>query len=315
MKNPNEFIWVEKYRPKLLADIILPKATLDMAEGYVAKGRIPNLLFCGGAGVGKTTLAKAMCAAVGVDYIVVNASNENSIDFLRTKITQFASSISFSEAKKVVILDEADNLTSAFQAAFRNAMEEFSSNCTFILTCNFPNRIIEPIHSRCGVVSFKISAEEAPTLQAKFFKRVAQILREEDVEFEKSAVAEMVKKHFPDFRRCLNELQKYSVVGKIDSGILIDLSNDEFERLIATLKNRKFNEMRQWAANNSDIDIGSFVEKLYSHASELMQPKSIPEFIIMLNAYQVNASQVVSQEINTVAFLAEVMMSEGIVWK
>lgn len=315
MKDLDNYIWVEKWRPRKIEETILPKSIQDMASGYVASGRIPNLLLCGSAGVGKTTLARAMCEEVGADYITVNASNENSIDVLRTKITQYASSVSFSDAKKVVILDEADNLSAAFQAAFRNAMEEFSSNCTFILTCNFPTRIIEPIHSRCGVIPFKLSGGEIPALQAKFFKRVVNILREEEVDFDKAVVAELIKMHFPDFRRCLNELQKYSVVGKIDAGILVNLTDDSFSSLIASLKNRKFNDMRQWVANNTDLDVGTFVTTLYSRASEVMEAKSLPEFIVMLNTYQVNAKNVVSQEINTAAFLTETMMSEGISWK
>ena len=312
--SPENFIWVEKWRPKKIEDTILPKETKEMAKGYISQGRIPNLLFHGGAGVGKTTLARAMCDEIGCDYIIINASNENGIDMLRTKVTSFASTNSFSDAKKVIILDEADYLTPQVQAAFRNAMEEFSVNCSFILTCNFPNRIVDPIHSRCGVVTFKIPKTEQATLASQFFKRVSQILVEEGVEFDRKVVAELVQKYFPDFRRCLNELQKFSATGKIDSAILLNMGEESFNVLISTLKEKKFNSMRQWVAENSDIEPVQLYRMFYDSAVTHLEPKSIPEMIMTLADYQFKSSQVMDQEINTAAFLTEVMMG-NIKWK
>jgi replication factor C small subunit len=303
----NQFLWVEKFRPQTVDDTVLPDDTKAMAKGYIAQGRIPNLLFCGGAGVGKTTLARAMCEEVGSDYIIINASSENSIDVLRTKVTQFASTSSFSESRKVVILDEADNLSSAFQSAFRNALEAFSENCTFILTCNFPQRLIEPIRSRCGIINFKIPSKEKQVLAGQFFKRVLAILDNENVEYDKRVVADVVQRHFPDFRRCLNELQKFSATGKIDSGILVNLDQESFTELVSFLKNRKYEGMRKWVANNADLDSTQFFRMFYDNANGMMQPKSIPELVVLLGQYQFYSSHVADQEINRAAFLTEVM--------
>jgi DNA polymerase III delta prime subunit len=309
-----QFVWAEKYRPKTIADCILPDAIKEAAMGYVKQGRIGTLLFTGGAGVGKTTLAKALCEEIGADWIFINASSENGIDVIRTKITQFASTVSFSDAKKVTILDEADALTGDAQKALRNFTETFAANHSIIMTCNFKNRIIEPLHSRSAVIDFKIPNAEKPKLAAQFFKRITSILEEEKVEYDKKVVAELVQKHFPDFRRCLNELQKYAVAGKIDAGILIDLSGESFNELITSLKEKKFGEMRRWVANNSDTDSSRIFRMFYDKANEKLEPKAIPELILLLAQYQHSASQVADQEINMAAFLTEVM-TRGWTWK
>lgn len=306
-QNDNQFVWAQKYRPNKVSDLILPDNIKSTLLGYIKQGRIPNLLFCGGAGQGKTSAAIAMCEEVGCDWIIINASNENSIDTLRTKITQFASTTSFSDAKKVVIMDEAEHMTPQLQAAFRNFQEEYSSNCTFILTCNFPKRIIEPIHSRCGVVDFKFASKDKPLLATQFFKRVLQILDNENVEYDKKVVSEVVSKNFPDFRRCLSELQKYSATGKIDSGILVNMDETSFKGLISSLKAKKWMEMRKWVANNPDIDSAQFFRMFYDMAFDLVQPKCLPELILLISQYQIYSSQVADQEINNAAFLTEML--------
>ena len=310
----NQFLWVEKFRPSRISDLILPECVREALSGYVKQGRIPNLMFYGGAGVGKTSAAKAMCDEVGCDYILINASNENSIETLRIKITQFASTMSFSGAKKVVIMDEADSMSSALQSGIRASLEEFSSNCTFIFTCNFPKRIIEPIHSRCGVIDFKINNKDKPILASQFYKRVVQILNNENVQFDKKVVSEVVTKYFPDFRRCLNELQKYSSNGSIDSGILINLGEESFNSLVLTLKNKKWLDMRKWLSNNVDMDSTQFYRMFYDNIVEKLNTKSIPEMIHLLGQYQFYSSQVADQEINNAAFLTEVMTA-NIEWK
>lgn len=308
-KKSDQFVWCEAYRPSTIDDLILPEVTKHTLSGYVAQGRVPNLLFSGGAGVGKTTAAIALCNEVGCDWIIINASSENSIDVIRTKVTQFASTSSFSEAKKVIILDESDHITPNAQAALRHMIEAFSSNCTFILTCNFPKRLIEPIHSRCGLVDFRISNTERPTMAAAFFKRVKLILDNENVEYNKKVVTEVVMKFFPDFRRCLNELQRYAANGSIDSGILVNMDNESFKTLVASLKAKKWMDMRRWVANNSDIDVTQFFRMFYDNAVDLVQPKSLPELILLLGQYQISSSQVADQEINTAAFLTEILVS------
>lgn len=312
--NPNEWLWVEKYRPTTLDEVIAPDEIKNVFQGIIDSGQIPNLLLSGSAGIGKTTLAKALCDIIGADWILINASLENGIDVLRTKITQFASTTSFEGNKKVVICDEADHITAAAQAGFRAFIEEFSNNCTFIFTCNFKNRLIEAIHSRCKTIEFKVSNKDKPALAAQFFKRVTQILKEEEIEFDKKVVAEIVNKHFPDFRRVLNELQSYAASGKIDSGILVNLTDDSFNELIKILKAKKFNDMRRWVAQHADDDSSALFKNFYDKAVEYLEPKSIPELIILLGEYQYKAQFVANQEINTSAFLTEVMMSDA-QWK
>ncbi len=303
----NQYVWSEKFRPNRIADLILPEHIKSTLLGYVKQGKIPNLLFSGGAGQGKTSAARALCEEVGCDYILINASNEGSVDVLRTKITQFASTTSFSDAKKVIILDEFDHAGAIFSVALRAFIEEYSSNCTFILTCNFPKRIIEPIHSRCGFVDFKIAAKERPELANQFYKRVIQILENENVEYDKKVVSEVVSKHFPDFRRCLSELQKYSASGRIDSGILVNMDEASFKLLITSLKAKKWMDMRKWVSNNPDIDSAQFFRMFYDTAVQLVKPKCIPELILLISQYQIYASQVADQEINNVAFLTEML--------
>ena len=306
-------IWVEKYRPQVIADCVLPDQLKKDAENYVKQGKIPNLLFTGGAGVGKTTLAKAMCNELGADMFYLNASLEASMDNIRTKISQFASTVSFSDAKKVTLLDEADGIGVIQQQALRAFMEAFSGNHSFILTCNFKNKIIEPIHSRCSVIEFKIPNAEKPKLAAKMFKRIEDILKTEGVDYDKKVVAELVQKHFPDFRRTLNELQRYSVSGKIDSGILLDFTADSMNELIAILKAKKFESMRKWVANNSDMESTALFRAFYDIASEKVDPKTIPTLVLLLADYQYKSTQVPDQEINTAAFLTQVMSEVN--WK
>lgn len=307
--NTDHFLWVEKYRPAKIADCILPDSSKEIAEGFISQGRLPNIILSGGAGMGKTTLAKAMCNEVGADWIIINGSDEGrTIDTLRTKVYNFASTVSFSDAKKVVIIDEADYMNpQSVQPAMREFMERFSNNCTFILTCNYKNRIIEPLHSRCKVLDFKILKSDKPKLATTFFKRVAQILDNEKVEYDKKVIAELINKFFPDFRRCLNELQSYSVSGKIDAGILVNVSEESYNELFKHLKEKKFNDMRKWVADHSDEDTVSIYSTIYSRGMELLDPKSIAPFILTLARYQYQDAFAANKEINTVAFLTELM--------
>jgi len=308
MSIKNEFLFVEKYRPKTIEECILPKALKETLQTFVDKGEIPNLLLTGGPGVGKTSVAKAALEQIGCDYVIINGSMNGNIDTLRTDIKNFASTVSFTSSRKYVILDEADYLNAqSTQPALRNFMEEFSKNCGFILTCNFKNRIIEPLHSRCSVVEFKIPTEEKPKLAAKFFKRVTDILTQEQVEFEPKAVASVVEKYFPDFRRTLNELQRYSATGKIDSGALAT-KEVQINELVDILKNKRFEDMRKWVANNTDVDSATLFRRLYDNASKYVKPASIPQLVVTLADYQYKAAFVADHEINIVACFTEVMM-------
>jgi DNA polymerase III delta prime subunit len=305
----DDFLWVEKYRPHKIEDCILPESLKSTFSEFVKQGSIPNLLLAGSQGTGKTTVARAMCEELGVDYIEINGSMNGGIDTLRTEIKNFASTISFTGTRKMVILDEADYLNAqSTQPALRNFMEEFSKNCGFILTCNFKNRIIEPLHSRCSVIEFKIPSSQKPKLAAQFHKRACGILEQEGIEFDKAVVAEVVTKHFPDWRRVLNELQRYSVTGKIDSGILANLGEENFKGLVDLLKNKRFNDMRKWVGENLDTEPTAFFRKFYDMASTYMKPNSIPQLVLLLGRYQYQSAFVADQEINTVAFLTEVMV-------
>lgn len=304
-----EFLWVEKYRPKAIDDCILPQELKDTFSSFVSKGEIPNLILCGTAGVGKTTVARAMLEQIDADYIVINGSMNGNIDTLRTEIMQFASTVSFSGGRKYVILDEADYLNAnSTQPALRNFMEEFSKNCGFILTCNFVNRIIDPLHSRCSVINFNISKNDLPKLAAGFFKRVIGILNNEKVEFDKAVVAELVNKHVPDWRRVINELQRYSHNGKIDAGIFVNLGEESFKTLIGFLKAKNFSEIRKWVAENADSDSSSLFRKLYDSAYIHVKPSSIPELVLILADYQYKAAFVADNEINLVAALTQIMV-------
>ena len=304
----DDFLWVEKYRPHKIEDCILPESLKATFSEFVKQGNIPNLLLTGSQGTGKTTVARAMCEELVLDYIEINGSMNGGIDTLRTEIKNFASTISFTGTRKMVILDEADYLNAqSTQPALRNFMEEFSKNCGFILTCNFKNRIIEPLHSRCSIIEFKIPSSQKPKLASQFHKRACGILEQEGIEFDKAVVAEVVTKHFPDWRRVLNELQRYSVTGKIDSGILSNLGEENFKGLVDLLKNKRFNDMRKWVAENLDTEPTAFFRKFYDLSSTYMKPNSIPQLVLLLGRYQYQSAFVADQEINTVAFLTEVM--------
>ena len=306
----DEFLWVEKYRPKTINECILTEGLKQTFSSFIEQGNIPNLLLTGSAGVGKTTVARAMLEQLGADYIIINGSMNGNIDTLRNDIQQFASSISFTGGRKYVILDEADYLNAnSTQPALRNFMEEFSKNCGFILTCNFKNRIIEPLHSRCSVVEFKISKGDLPKLALQFFKRVVGILDTEKVEYDKAVVADLIQRHLPDWRRVLNELQRYSVNGKIDSGIFVNLQEENFKALIGYIKAKNFTEMRKWVGENNDTDSTQLFRKFYDQAYSFIKPNSIPELVMLIAKYQYQAAFVADPEINTAAFLTEAMVS------
>ena len=305
----DQFLWVEKYRPQKIDDCVLPQAIKDTFKQYITQGELPSFLFSGTAGVGKTTVAKALCNEIGAEYILVNGSDEGrSIDVLRTTIKGFASTVSLTDAKKVVIVDEADYMNAqSVQPALRSFIEEFSGNCRFIFTCNFKNRIIEPLHSRCAVIEFKIDSKDKQEIAATFFKRAVQILKQEDIAFDPKVVAELITKHFPDYRRILNELQRYSVSGKIDSGILLNMSEESFKDLIKLLKDKNFTEVRKWVAKQTDADTTSLFRELYDTASANMDPNSIPQLVLTLADYQYKAAFVADHELNIMAALTEVM--------
>lgn len=304
-----EFLWVQKYRPRTVADTILPKDLKDTFQKFVDDKNVPNLLLAGRAGVGKTTIARAMLDELGADYIVINGSMNGNIDTLRVDIQNFASTVSFTGGRKYVILDEADYLNAnSTQPALRNFMEEFSKNCGFILTCNFVNRIIEPLHSRCSVVNFTINASDRPKLAAQFFKRTLGILDAEHVEYEQKAVAELINSYFPDWRRVLNELQRYSATGKIDSGILRNKSSETIDELIVYLKNKKFSEVRKWVGENSDIDSATLYRSLYDILpTKLNSTSSVADSIIILAEHEYKEAFVANPEINRMAALVTIM--------
>jgi DNA polymerase III delta prime subunit len=305
----DQFLWVEKYRPQKIDDCVLPQSLKDTFKQYITQGELPSFLFSGTAGVGKTTVAKALCNEIGAEYILVNGSDEGrSIDVLRTTIKGFASTVSLTDAKKVVIVDEADYMNAqSVQPALRSFIEEFSGNCRFIFTCNFKNRIIEPLHSRCAVIEFKIDSKDKQEIAATFFKRATQILKQEGIEFDPKVVAELITKHFPDYRRILNELQRYSVSGKIDSGILLNMSEESFKDLVKLLKDKNFTEVRKWVAKQTDADTTSLFRELYDTASANMDPNSIPQLVLTLADYQYKAAFVADHELNIMAALTEVM--------
>ena len=302
----DEFLWVEKYRPRKLDDCILPADQKNIFKEMLDKGEIQNMLLCGGAGMGKTTVARALCEELETDYLVINGSEESGIDVLRTKIKQFASTVSFSGKAKVVILDEADYLNpNSTQPALRGFIEEFSSNCRFILTCNFKNRIIPPLHSRTAVIEFKLPKSEKPKIASAFFKRVNEILTIEKIESDGKVVAKLIEKHFPDYRRILNELQRYSSSGKIDTGILANIGESNMQDLITALKDKDWKQMRTWVVNNQDNDPGTLFRKVYDTLIE--QVIQVPQLVLLLADYQYKSAFCADQEINLVACLTEIM--------
>ena len=305
-----EYLWVEKYRPQTIDECILPKNLKETFKQFVQTGELPNFLFCGTAGVGKTTVAKALCNEIGAEYLLINGSEESGIDVLRTKIKSFASTVSLTDSKKVIILDEADYLNpNSTQPALRAFIEEFSNNCRFIFTCNYKNRIIEPLHSRCSVIDFKIENTEKAEIAGAFFKRTIGILKAENIDADQKVVAELVTKHFPDWRRVLNELQRYSVSGKIDAGILVNMTEDSFKDLLKNMKDKNFTEVRKWVAKNGDSETINIFRQLYDTASVHLEPASIPQLVLILADYQYKAAFVADHELNLMAALTEVMSS------
>lgn len=304
----DQFLWVEKYRPKKVEDIILPSSLKKQFSSFLDKGEIPNLILSGSAGIGKTTIAKAILEEINADYIVVNGSMNGNIDDLRDEIKNYATSSSFTSGRKYVILDEADYLNKqSFQPALRNFMEEYSFNCGFILTCNFPHRIIEPLHSRCTHIEFKISKSESSAMAKQFFNRIKTILSQEKVEFDPKVIAEFIKIHYPDWRKIINELQSYGMSGKIDSGILSKGSDMEMETLVGFLKKKDFTEMRKWVAVN-EIEFKIVVRKLYDKLYDFLEKNSIPRIVIILADYQYKNAFAIDPEINLVAMLTEIMI-------
>ena len=306
----NEFLYVEKYRPQTIEDTILPEQLKETFKDFVEIGEIPNLLLCGSAGVGKTTIAKALCNELDADFIVINGSDEGRlIDTLRTKIKNFASTVSLSSSAKVVILDEADYISAdSVQPALRNFIEEFSSNCRFIFTCNYKNRIIPALHSRCSVVDFKIAKEEKPELAQKFSAAVLSILDGEGVKYKTDVVAQLVVKFFPDFRRVLNELQKHSISGTIDANVLTSSSNETFDLLIKFLKEGDFGKMRKWVAENIDNDHVRLYRQVYDSIFTKLEQRSLPQAVLTIADYSYKSAFVADQEINLTACIVELMM-------
>jgi len=308
------FLWVEKYRPKTIEECVLPKRMKDTFTSIKETGELQNMMFTGSAGVGKTTVARALCNELELDYIIVNGSEEGNIDTLRTKIKQFASTVSLQGGYKVVILDEADYLNAqSTQPALRGFIEEFSQNCRFILTCNFKNRIIEPLHSRCSVYDFYVALGEQPEILADFMDRVSNILTKENVTFDKKVLAELIMKYRPDFRRVINELQRYSVSGTIDTGVLANMSDESFNSLVTSLKEKNFKEMRKWVASNIDLEPSVIFRKIYDTMTEYLQPKSVPQVVLVLADYQYKNAFVADHELNVVACMTEIMA--GAEWK
>lgn len=304
-----QFLWVEKYRPKAIADTILPTDLKKTFQTFVDQRNVPNLLLTGSAGVGKTTVARAMLEELGCDYIVINGSMNGNIDTLRNEILNFASSVSLSGGRKYVILDEADYLNqNSTQPALRNFMEEFSKNCGFILTCNYKNRIIKPLHSRCSVIDFVIPKDCKPKLAAQFFKRTEMILEKEGVKYDRAVVGTVIQKHFPDWRRVLNELQRYSATGSIDTGILTNFQDLTVRLVLDACKRKDFDAIRKWVHDNSDQEQVNVFRSVYEGAFEMVDKKSIPELVVIIADYQYKAAFVADHEINLIAFFVELMM-------
>ena len=302
------FLWVEKYRPQTVAETILSENLKSTFQKIVESKEIPNMLFTGTAGTGKTTVARALCNELDLDYILINGSEEGNIDTLRTKIKQFASSVSLQGGYKVVILDEADYLNAqSTQPALRGFIEEFANNCRFILTCNFKNRIIEPLHSRCSVYEFNTSKKDLQGLCAQFLKHIQKILDKEGIGYDQMVLVDLIMKYVPDWRRALNELQRYSISGRIDAGILVNLSDKSFDDLFTYLKSKDFKKMRQWVVNNIDTDASSIFRGIYDRMIDKVKPQSVPQLVLILADYQYKNAFVADMELNVVACMTEIM--------
>ena len=307
-----DFLWVEQYRPKTIDDCILPTHIKDAFNGFLEQGEIPNLLLSGTAGVGKTTVAKAMCEQLGASYIVINGSDEGRfLDTVRNRVRQFATTVSLTSgaAHKVVIIDEADNTTNDVQLSLRAAVEEYHSNCRFIFTCNFVNKIIEPLHSRCTVVDFRIKPDQATGLQGQFFTRLKTILDGEEIDYEDKVLAKLTKRYYPDWRRLINECQRYAATGSINSAILVDVADITLDVLLSSLKNKEFTNVKKWVVENINNDPNIVMRKIYDLLYENLKPSSIPEAVLVLAKYQYQIAFVADQEINLLACLTEIMMN------
>ena len=301
-----EFLFVEKYRPQTIADCILPQGLKDTFEQIVQKGELPNMMFTGSAGVGKTTVARALCNELDLDYMMINGSEDGNIDTLRGKIKQFASTVSLHGGQKVVILDEADYLNpQSTQPALRGFIEEFSSNCRFILTCNFKNRIIEPLHSRCSIYEFNLGNKAL--MAEQFMARLQFILETEGIIFDNAVIAELIMKYIPDWRRVINECQRYGMSGHIDTGILVTLSEQSVSGLMQDLKTKNFKKMRKWVSDNIDVESAKLFRMVYDNMAEYVEPSSIPQLVLILADYSYKDSFVADHELNVVACMTEIM--------
>ena len=307
-----EFLWVEKYRPNIVEDCILPDSIKEVFQGFVNQGELPNLLLSGTAGVGKTTIAKALCEEIGASYIVINGSDEGRfLDTVRNRVRQFATTISLTSgaSHKVVIIDEADNTTNDVQLSLRTAVEEFHGNCRFIFTCNFINKIIEPLHSRCTVVDFRIKPDQSMALQGQFFTRLKTILTHEEVQYEDKVLAKLVKRYYPDWRRLINECQRYAATGAINSAILVDVADINLDDLLGSLKRKEFTTVKNWVVQHMDNDPTMVMRKIYDSIYGVLKPASIPEAVLIIAKYMKDITIVPDQEINLLACLTEIMMS------
>ena len=308
----DEFLWVEKYRPKVIDDCILPQSIKEVFKGFVSQGELPNLLLTGSAGVGKTTIAKALCEQINASYIMINGSDEGRfLDTVRNRIRTFASTVSLTSgaSHKVVIIDEADNTTNDVQLSLRAAVEEFHSNCRFIFTCNFINKIIEPLHSRCTVIDFRVKNGQSVQLQGQFFERLRTILKTENVKFEDKVLAKLIRRYYPDWRRLNKECQRYAANGSIDSAILVDVADVNLDSLLTALKQKDFKTVKGWVVQHMDNDPTMVMRKVYDSLYDVLKPTSIPEAVLIIAKYMKDITVVPDQEINMLACLTEIMMS------